>query len=121
MQTNRLPEHPNDEMLLAYMDGETSRVRIGAIRSHLQSCWKCRSVLADLESQAEAISRLLIANSDSDIDRSVTAKEKFFQWRASFEKRQKSLFRFSSPLSLSNAVRVGFAQTEADVLFSLPV
>jgi pimeloyl-ACP methyl ester carboxylesterase len=77
MRTNRLPEHPNDEMLLAYMDGEVSRVRIGAIRSHLKRCWKCRSVLADLELQAEAISPLLTANSDSDIDRSVTAKEKF--------------------------------------------
>lgn len=93
MRINRFPEHPDDEMLLAYMDGEMSRVRIGAIRSHLKSCWKCRSVLADLESQAEAISRLLSANSDSDIDRSIAAKEKFFQWRTSYEMQKKSLFR----------------------------
>jgi predicted anti-sigma-YlaC factor YlaD len=45
-------------MLLAYLDGEMSMARIRAIRNHFKICWKCRSVLADLESQAEAISRL---------------------------------------------------------------
>ena len=52
----------NDEILLAYLDGEMSMARIRAIRNHLKICWKCRSVLADLESQAKAISRHIRAN-----------------------------------------------------------
>jgi anti-sigma factor RsiW len=75
MRANRLHEHPDEEMLLAYLDGEVSAAPIRRIRNHLKSCWKCRSILAELESQAEAISRLLTASSDSDIDRSVAAKE----------------------------------------------
>jgi hypothetical protein len=38
-------------------------------------------VLAQLESQAETIARLLSTHLDSDIERSVEAKEKFLEWR----------------------------------------
>jgi len=93
MGASLLSEHPNDEALLAYLDGELSKARTRSIRNHLKSCWKCRFVLADLESQAQTISRLLSAKLDSDPDRFVNAKEKFSRWRASFEKRQKSFFR----------------------------
>jgi anti-sigma factor RsiW len=103
MWTSRTNEHPNYEILLAYLDGEVSAARMRTIRNHLMSCWKCRSVLAELESQAEAISRLLTENSGSDTDQSVVAKEKFLQWRASFEKQRKTLFKSTSPLLLSNA------------------
>jgi predicted anti-sigma-YlaC factor YlaD len=121
MRTKRSPEHPNDEMLLAYLNGEMSMARIRAIRNHLKNCWKCRSVLADLESQAEAISRLLTTNLDSEIDRSTEAKEKFLRWRKAFENRRQ-FFLKSLPLQLlRNVVRVAFAQTEADALLSLPV
>jgi anti-sigma factor RsiW len=108
-------------MLLAYLDGEMSMARIRAIRNHLKNCWKCRSVLADLESQAEAISRLLTANLDSEIDRSVEAKEKFLRWRTSFENRRHFFLRSLPSLLLRNVVRVAFAQTEADALLSLPI
>ena len=121
MRTKRSPEHPNDEMLLAYLDGEMSMARIRAIRNHLKNCWKCRSVLADLESQAEAISRLLTANLDSEIDRSTEAKEKFLRWREAFENRRQFFLRSLPPRLLRNVVRVAFAQTEADALLSLPV
>ena len=104
-----------------YLDGEMSMARIRAIRNHLMNCWKCRSVLADLESQAEAISRRLTANPDSDIDRSVTAKEKFFQWRESFEKRQKSLFRILLSSIIEQCSAGCFTRTEADALFCRPV
>ena len=106
MRINRSPEHPDDDMLVAYLDGEVSATRIHRLRNHLKSCWKCRSVLSDLESQAEAISRLLTAKSESDIDRSAGAKEKFLRWRAAFERRQKALFKSPLPLSLSNIARV---------------
>ena len=59
MRIYRISEHPNEETLLAYVDGELSNARVRAVRNHLTSCWTCRSVLADLESQAEAVSRLL--------------------------------------------------------------
>lgn len=89
MRANRSSEHPNDEILLAYLDGEMSNVRIRAIRTHLRACWKCRSVLAELESQAEAVSRLLSVKSKFEIDRAVQAREKFLRWRTDFEDRQK--------------------------------
>lgn len=79
------------------------------------------AILADLESQAEAISRLLAENSGSDIEQSAVAKEKFLQWRALFEKRRKALLKSSFSLMLRNAARVAFAQTESDVLLRLPV
>ena len=121
MWPNGSPEHPNDEMLLAYLDGEISLARIRAVRNHLKICWKCRSALADLESQAETISRLLTADLDSGIDRPVKAKEKFLRWRTSFENRRKFFLRSLPPQLLRNVMRVAFAQTEADALLSLPV
>ena len=110
MKRRMFPEHANVEELLAYLDGEISSARIRTIHNHLRSCWKCRFVLADLESQAEAISRLLSAKLDSDIDRTVKAKWKFLQWRASLEKHQKSFFRKRSFILLGDGVGVAVAQ-----------
>jgi anti-sigma factor RsiW len=70
-----LPEHPNDEALLAYLDGEMSRAGARPVRNHLKSCWKCRSAVADLEAQAEMVRRLLSAERGSDINHSARAKE----------------------------------------------
>ena len=106
MWTNRLTEHPNDEMLLAYLDGEVSASRVRVIRNHLKTCWKCRSILTDLESQAEAISRLLTTRSNADIDRTASAKEKFLRWRASFEKGRRTPFKSLSPLRVSSATLI---------------
>lgn len=61
------------------------------ICNHLKSCWRCRSVLADLESQAEALSRLLSAQLGPDRGRFSKAKERFLQWRISYERRRRSL------------------------------
>jgi anti-sigma factor RsiW len=107
-------------MLLAYLDGEMSMARRRATRNHLKNCWKCRSVLADLESQAEAISRLLTTNLDSEIDGSTEAMEKFLRWRKAFENRRQFFLRSLPPQLLRNVVRVACAQTETDALFSLP-
>ncbi|MDG7000954.1 MAG: zf-HC2 domain-containing protein [Nitrososphaerota archaeon] len=111
--------HPNDEILLAYLDGEMSRPQARAIRNHLKICWKCRSILSDLESQAETISRMLSTQLDSDIDRSIKAKERFLQWRDSFEKTQKSLFRSHCSLLLDSLACVALAQSETDSPVSL--
>ena len=121
MRIHRTSEHLNEETLLAYVDGELSSTRIRTVRNHLKSCWKCRSVLADLEAQAEAISRLLSAQLNSDIDRSIRAKEKFLGWRASFEGQWKFLFRERRPISLPGAVRLALAYGKADRLLSKPI
>ena len=110
MGASLFSEHPNDEALLAYLDGELSRARTRSIRNHLKSCWKCRFVLADLESQAQTISRLLSAKLDSDIHQSVKAKERFLRWRALFEKRQKLFFGKRRSLLPGDGLRVALAQ-----------
>ena len=97
MRSNRSREHLNDEILLAYLDGEMSNTRVRAILIHLKICWKCRAALAELESQAEAISRLLAEKSQDEIDRSVQARERFLRWRTVFEGRQRVFFRCSPP------------------------
>jgi hypothetical protein len=67
-------------------------------------------VVADLESEAQTISRLLSAKLGSDINRSVNAKEKIFQLRTSFEKRKKSFFGKRRSLLPGDGVRVALAQ-----------
>ena len=121
MRIHKISEHPNEETLLAYVDGELSNARVRAVRNHLTSCWTCRSVLADLESQAEAISRLLSDQTKSDIDRSIRAKERFLAWRASFERQRLSLFRERRPAFLAGIVRFALAHGKADRLLSKPI
>jgi anti-sigma factor RsiW len=110
MGASLLSEHPNDEALLAYLDGELSRTRTRSIRNHLKICWKCRFVLADLESQAQTISRLLSPKLDSDIHQSVKAKDKFLRWRASFERQQGSFFGKRRSFLPGDGLRVALAQ-----------
>jgi anti-sigma factor RsiW len=93
MRISRSGEHLADEVLIAYLDGEMSNARMRAIRTHLNLCWECRSALAELEFQAEAISRLLAEKSKDEIERSGQAREKFLRWRTVFEGRQRFFFR----------------------------
>jgi anti-sigma factor ChrR (cupin superfamily) len=102
MRIIRLREHPNDEMLLAYLDGELPNGQMSAIRAHLLVCWQCRSSLSDLETLAETISQLLSTSSKIDFDRSVRAKEKFLRWRAAFESSRRSFFSCQVPQLLRN-------------------
>jgi len=102
MRISRLREHPNDEILLAYLDGEMSNRRMRETRAHLKICWQCRSALSELESQAEAISQLLSASSKFDFDRAVQAKEKFLRWRTTFESSRRSFFRCQPPQLIGN-------------------
>jgi hypothetical protein len=66
-------------------------------------------MLAQLELQAETIARLLSTQLDSDIDRTVKAKGKFLEWRTSFEKQRKSIFRNQFSV-LGYAVGIALAQ-----------
>jgi anti-sigma factor RsiW len=102
MRSSRSREHLADEVLVAYLDGEMSNARMRAIRTHLDVCWKCRSALAELEFQAEAISRLLADKSKDEIDRSLRAREKFLRWRTVFEGKQGFFSRCQPPELMRN-------------------
>jgi hypothetical protein len=42
-------EHPANERLLLYLDGELSPREAGHLRAHLEACWQCRSSAARME------------------------------------------------------------------------
>jgi anti-sigma factor RsiW len=109
MRMSRSREHPDHEHLLAYLDGEMNNTRARAVRTHLDLCWKCRSALAELEAQAEAVSRLLTGRSTDEIARRVRARERFLQWRALLEARQRFLVRSPSPQIMRNVARAVLA------------
>jgi anti-sigma factor RsiW len=44
------PSHVSDEELLLSADGELPSKRASAVRRHLETCWECRTRLADLQS-----------------------------------------------------------------------
>jgi anti-sigma factor RsiW len=85
MKKNLSTEHPDDAALLGYLDAELSRAAMRTTSKHLQSCWKCRSALAELERQAQSISRLLSNQDDSEIARTQHAKAKFMSSKISLE------------------------------------
>ncbi len=85
MKRNISTEHPDDAALLGYLDAELSRAAMRTTAKHLQSCWKCRSALAELECQAQGISRLLSNQDDSEIARTQHAKAKFMSLKRSLE------------------------------------
>lgn len=96
MRINRSREHLADEALVAYLDGEMSKAQMRTIRAHLNLCWKCRSELAELETAAEAASRLLAERSKDELDRSLQARERFLRWRAAFEDHQRFFLKCQS-------------------------
>jgi anti-sigma factor RsiW len=103
-------EHPDDEKLLAFLDGELSKSETRVVALHLKRCWKCRTTLSDLESQVEDVSRLLLARTNADAGRSTQAMRRFLEWKSAFEGQQEQ----SNPRShrfLMMAVGVARAQT----------
>jgi anti-sigma factor RsiW len=75
----------DDTVLLAYLDAELPRAAARSTKQHLQTCWKCRAALAELELQAQAASKLLNHQDESDIMRAKAAKAKFLERKALFE------------------------------------
>lgn len=107
MKRNLATEHPDDAALLGYLDAELSRVAMRRTEKHLQSCWKCRSALAELEYQAQSLSRLLSDQDDSDIARTQNAKAKFLSLKGTLER----LGEEQSRKARSNFFRSGAAGT----------
>src|SRR5213080_1742999 len=46
--------HPEDGVLLRYLDGELPARRSRQVRGHLEACWQCRSAVEDLEGTVAA-------------------------------------------------------------------
>ena len=87
MKRNLSNEHPEDAALLAYLDAELPGAATRRILKHLQTCWKCRSALAELELLAQTASKLLFQQDESDIARMREARARFIQLKASVEQR----------------------------------
>src|SRR5258707_15513209 len=47
--SNLSMRHPDEGMLLRYLDGELSGRKSRHIRSHLEACWQCRADVQTLE------------------------------------------------------------------------
>jgi anti-sigma factor RsiW len=77
--------HPEHTVLLAYLDAELPRAATRSTKQHLQICWKCRAALAEIELQAQAASKLLSYEDESDIARTEAAKIKFLARKLLFE------------------------------------
>jgi anti-sigma factor RsiW len=95
MKRNPSHAHPEDTILLAYLDAELPKPPMRSTEQHLQTCWKCRAALADLELQAQAASKLLTHRTEADISSADAAKAKFLERKARFEARSRqSVIRF---------------------------
>lgn len=111
MKRNQSNVHPEDTTLLAYLDAELLKAAMRSTAQHLQTCWKCRAALADLELQAQTASKLLTHQVESDIPRAEAAKAKFLERKARFEARsRRSVIRFAglSTLKHSHVGRQGW-------------
>jgi anti-sigma factor RsiW len=96
MKRNLSNAHPEDTVLLAYLDAELPRATKRSTEEHLHSCWKCRAALAELELQAQAVSQLLGHQDESDSARAERAKAKFLERKSLFEARtRRSVARFT--------------------------
>lgn len=50
-------QHPEDDQLLAYSDGELRGIAATRIRRHLKDCWRCRTQLDDLQATVTGFMR----------------------------------------------------------------
>ena len=95
MKINPSNVHPEDTILLAYLDAEPPRPAMRSTAQHLQACWKCRAALADLEFQAQAAAKLLTHQAESDTSRAEAVKAEFLERKSRFETRsRRSVIRF---------------------------
>ena len=46
-------EHPSDDILLRYVDGELDSKHTTAVRQHLEACWQCRAATEELQETIE--------------------------------------------------------------------
>ena len=98
-------EHLEDSLILAYLDGELSRAAARKACDHLQSCWKCRSVAAELETLAQTANALLSSGDQADSTQAGAAKAEFLRRKAKIDEtwaenlRRSTSMLFRRPVS----------------------
>ncbi len=55
---NPVPRHLDDADLISYLDGELTRAEQEYARTHLESCWNCRSQLLAMQTSIESFLRV---------------------------------------------------------------
>src|SRR5689334_15257462 len=48
-----IPPHLNETQMVAYLDGELPRAGMEAARTHLESCWSCRSLMGVVQNRID--------------------------------------------------------------------
>jgi hypothetical protein len=74
---NHFSKHFSDDSLIAHLDGELSARQMARVRKHLQSCWRCRLRLSDLEQQILAVTRAVQEDHFPGVSRIAAAKQRF--------------------------------------------
>jgi len=78
--------HCNDELLLAYLDGEVPRRERVAVSAHLDVCWQCRVRKKDLEEEIGAFTKRLGELGLPPPERVAEAQFRLLQYRKAFER-----------------------------------
>jgi hypothetical protein len=92
-------EHLEDAVILAYLDGELSRLAARKAMHHLHSCWNCRSAAAELELLAQTAYTLLSGGDEADTGQTGAAKAEFLRRKAKIDETwDKTLRRSASML-----------------------
>lgn len=78
-------EHLKEVVILAYLDGELSRVAARTVKHHLESFWNCRSTAAELEMLAQTAYALLSGGKQADTVQKDTAKAQFLRRKAKID------------------------------------
>jgi hypothetical protein len=107
MLKSLLQKHCSDESLLAHLDGELSLRRERAVKRHLATCWDCRARLAELEQQAESVTRSLAEQRFPGSHHIEGAKRRFLEAREEFERGLRVPHEIDHGLSF--ATRLSFA------------
>jgi hypothetical protein len=91
------PRHSTDEELIAWLDGELSRLAASSVDRHLQGCWQCRARMKELEDQALHIAKAVSHDTFPGPDRVALAIHRFSALRA--QKRHAEFLRSFAPAS----------------------
>lgn len=72
-------EHCSDDLLLAHLDGEGSRLRRWRTSAHLRQCWECRAKLREIEKDTAALARAARGSQAISREKIDAAKQKFLE------------------------------------------
>ena len=95
-------EHLEDAVILAYLDGELSRLAARKAKHHLHSCWNCRSAAAELELLAQTAYALLSGGADTV--QTGTAKAEFLRRKAKIDETWDKRFSRSTSMLFQRPV-----------------